>query len=304
MPGLGRSVAWCKLDDTFCDDPKLHALAAALDVPFYAVAGHLAILWSWALRHAPDGMLPPHCSEREIARIMHYGGDPQTLVKTLLQHQILEMDDESKKIHGYGERSESYNRSKQKKNWRERQTVSGPSPDRLVNVGPRGEERRREEKRGEEKDLNTLLCSSHVASPAMRLWAPPGDVAAKVISHVPEAGKELAARLLGMSKPKQIEAWLAGSEASVVAQELLKAYSWAQSVPGRRYTPRFFNTWLSNCQSHATTTHSNDQGPQGRYVPNWEESQKRLREREAEFAKIREENKIEKEKKNEQRNAD
>lgn len=67
-------MAWRKLEDTFYDSPKLNRLARHLAVNKAQAAGHLALLWSWALRHAPDGDLSKYDIE-DIEDAVSWSGE-------------------------------------------------------------------------------------------------------------------------------------------------------------------------------------------------------------------------------------
>ena len=71
-------MAWSKLEDTFQDDAKFRQLSAVLGFPkeigvergMTLAQGHVARLWSWASRHAPDGILPRRgCDEGDVERV-------------------------------------------------------------------------------------------------------------------------------------------------------------------------------------------------------------------------------------------
>lgn len=136
-------MAWCRLDDTFCDDPKWDALADALGVSPAAAAGSVALLYSWAVRHAPDGVLT-NMTARGLARVCRHDGDPKSLYVALLSHDILR-EGEVLEINGYSKRSESFMRAKQKQ--KERASLRQSHDSRTTVAKMSSTERRREEKR-------------------------------------------------------------------------------------------------------------------------------------------------------------
>lgn len=109
-------MAWCRLDDTFCDDPKWDSIAEELGCSAAEAAGSVALLYSWAVRHAPDGVLEG-VTPRGLARVCRFDGDPMRFVHALKSYEVLN-DGESLEIHGYSQRSESFHRARQKRTQR------------------------------------------------------------------------------------------------------------------------------------------------------------------------------------------
>lgn len=102
-------MAWCKLEDTFCEDPKWDLLADELDVSRSQAAGLVAFLWSWCVTHAPDGHIPR--SERTIARATQWEGDHSALLRALLKARVIDTVKEGYEVHGFAQRAESFLRA-------------------------------------------------------------------------------------------------------------------------------------------------------------------------------------------------
>jgi hypothetical protein len=158
-------MAWCRLEDTYHDDPKFRRLAVELgltdrlgaDRAAALARGFVSSLWSWAARHAPDGYLRSDgCSTTDVERICGWPTAGGRLVAGLLASGFLERSTDGQPsdliIHRFWERAESNKVAQRKRKQREQKSnVTGQSrpPDESShgNVPPRGE--RGEEKRGE-----------------------------------------------------------------------------------------------------------------------------------------------------------
>lgn len=163
-------MAYCRLEDTFVDDPKWDAIAAVSGLCRATVAGHVAFLYSWCLRHAPDG----HLGDLPKVAIMRVvGTTSETLIDALFLHGVLDTTNDGTEVHGYRRRAESYNRAKQKRKERKsktrRTTVGDASHDSRENVA------HREERRGEE--INTT------PTPSKRKRALNDDETIAVVKH-------------------------------------------------------------------------------------------------------------------------
>lgn len=104
-------MAYCRLEDTFCDDPKWDLVAEAAQIDRVTVCGHVALLWSFAIRHAPDGVLG-HVTKSYIARIS--GASDTKIADAFVRFAVIDETENGFVIHGYGKRAMSYNRAKQK----------------------------------------------------------------------------------------------------------------------------------------------------------------------------------------------
>lgn len=185
-------MAWGKLEDTFCDDEKFDELADALGISEIEAMGHTACLWSWCLRHAPDGDLSGK-SPRAIARRgAKWTGDPQQYIDAMVSVRLMDRDGDTLRLHNWMMRAESHKRATQKQRERERkrrspdsrETVARQSLDGRENVAEerRGEERRREEKREREglKPVD-LKCSDKPPPPGSN--DPPHTPTGQVLKH-------------------------------------------------------------------------------------------------------------------------
>lgn len=143
-------MAWGKLEDTFSDHPKFYRLAEALAMHVCQARGHVATLWSWAYRHAPDGDLRTF-SDADIARAAQYEGAPSDFVVCLTNVSILDKKHHGFVLHGFWERAESNKAAIRKRDSRRRghRTVPRQSQDSTVTVTAMS---RLEERRGEDKE--------------------------------------------------------------------------------------------------------------------------------------------------------
>lgn len=172
-------MAWRKLEDTFCDSPKIRRLARHLEVSRATASGHMALLWSWALRHAPDGDITKYHDD-EIEDAVGWEGPRGGFVAacvtvrliddallhdrvntaqdsfhgaTMVLHDRVKVSDSGTKrvIHNWISRGGTYAETKKKQRNRERLKMRPPdvpecpgtSPD--VPECPPLEEKRREE---------------------------------------------------------------------------------------------------------------------------------------------------------------
>lgn len=92
-------MTWIQLDTTLFTHQKIIVAAEALDLPEVHVVGHLAALWSWAMDHAGDGILP--ASSRVIARAAQYDGDAQAFVGVLVGVGLLDDRNGAYAIHDW-----------------------------------------------------------------------------------------------------------------------------------------------------------------------------------------------------------
>jgi len=126
-------MAWLKLEDTFYDHPKVRKLARRLTVNRAQAAGHLALLWSWALRHAPDGDLSQIDFE-DIEEAAQWGGAHGDFVKACFDCAFLDQNGDQIAIHNWITRGGSFAENKRKQRNRDArksqdETVPGLSRD-------------------------------------------------------------------------------------------------------------------------------------------------------------------------------
>lgn len=132
-------MAWCKLEDTFHDDPKFRRLSSEMGFdkklgPEKGAAlarGMVASLWSWAARHAPDGRLDgatPADIERICGHVSGNGALYQRLVSGGFVDETTLGAATERRIHRYWERAESHKAAIRKANSREKKIdVTGQS---------------------------------------------------------------------------------------------------------------------------------------------------------------------------------
>lgn len=150
-------MAWCKLEDTFCDEPKFRRLAKRLGVEYAQAAGHVACLWSWATRHAPDGNLVT-LTEDDIAHAAKWAGNVSEFVDTLSSEDIalLDKDGDHFEIHGFMKRAESRKAAQRQRKKRKKEGVSRaplePVTAQSRDCHDRGAEHVTRERRGEREE--------------------------------------------------------------------------------------------------------------------------------------------------------
>lgn len=177
-------MAWIKSQQALRDHPKLKKLARSLEVSIPTALGHLHMLWWWAMDYAQDGDLTPF-DALDIADAAGWEGDPERFVDAMVNcgfrgSGFLERTEDSELlIHDWdehcgdeferrakeAERLRVY-REKKKKNAGKVRTTDEPeayavrtayetstpdvrTTDEPGTYGVRGEEKRREEKRGD-----------------------------------------------------------------------------------------------------------------------------------------------------------
>lgn len=116
-------MAYLHLEDSLPDHPKLRRLARRLAIREVEAAGHLVLLWTWALRVAPDGDLGSFESE-DIAVAARWEGDPDSFLTALLNTKLLDKKGRGYVIHDFSERSGSYRAAWRKRKERERKRES------------------------------------------------------------------------------------------------------------------------------------------------------------------------------------
>lgn len=163
-------MGWGRLEDTLHDEPKFYRVANKLGISFVQVAGHMAVLWSWAHRHAPDGDLRDY-DVPDIERAAKWEGDPGSFVSVLADDRVnlLDVTDRGYVLHQFMQRAEARKEAKKKQKQRmsrdKEKPVPGQSRDSPGNVP---EERRGEEKRREEKRSNRGAPSEPTAVSRIR----------------------------------------------------------------------------------------------------------------------------------------
>ena len=121
-------MAWLKLEDTFYDHPKIRKLARQLAINRAQAAGHLALLWSWALRHAPDGDLSDIDIE-DIEDAAQWENDPGGFVAACKTCGLIDETGDQIAIHNWISRGGSFAENKRKQRNRDkRKTCDGTVP--------------------------------------------------------------------------------------------------------------------------------------------------------------------------------
>jgi len=150
-------MAWVKLDDTFYDSLKIRRLARRLGSTVNEASGLLARVWSYSVRHCPDGDLS-RLDSTDFAELFDSG--PNIRVELEVSGFLDTLDDGRVVIHNWGSRAGSYSDNARAKRYRKSRaseqrhvTVTQQARDGHVSVTPRKKERKKErEKEKQEKE--------------------------------------------------------------------------------------------------------------------------------------------------------
>jgi len=170
----GAAMAYCRLEDSFRNSRKFTRLAKALGISAPHARGLVAGLWSWAVTQAPDGDLCDHDPD-EIEAGADWGGEEGALVSAMADPRVGLLDETSSgyRLHGYLQRSESYQVAQRKA--KSRVTKSATCADNVTdtavtrpsrvdaNVTPmsQGEREKRETKEKRERDPEVATVKAH-----------------------------------------------------------------------------------------------------------------------------------------------
>ena len=146
-------MAWMRLEDAVRDHPKILEAAADLSISKVQMIGHLVLLWTWALRNAPDGDLRGR-SPRHIALVSEWAGDADAFVGVLQRCRMLDgnASDGTARVHDWMEYAAQYREAQRKANTRDSQAAenkegsSSPGMSGNVPESPRRRRRRQETK--------------------------------------------------------------------------------------------------------------------------------------------------------------
>lgn len=205
-------MPWCRLEDTFYDDLKWDQIAEASGASRVTIAGHAALLYSWCVRHAPDGVIGDQ-PQSAIMRVMHVFDDK--IFQNFVETKILVKTEDGYEVNGYAERSESYNASKRKAKSRKRRnknvtslsrdidaTVTSLSHASHVEKRERREKKEREEivvqkyrsalkeKRGIETATTMTKKSIQIARKILTLWPNDWESVIEFFLHQTSPGLE------------------------------------------------------------------------------------------------------------------
>lgn len=179
-------MSWCKLEDTFHDDPKFRRLAELLGLEkklgseraAAMCRGFVASIWSWASRHAPDGyLLLDSCSPADVERVAGWPTAGGRLFDALCSAGFIDRPaDVAPKaviLHRFWERAESHKAAIKKRNQRTRDpnnyNVSRDSPSHPAGTVPsRGEDRedRKDPEEREKRDDTMLGAKAGIIPPS------------------------------------------------------------------------------------------------------------------------------------------
>jgi hypothetical protein len=125
-------MPWVKVDVDLLDHFKTRKVADMLGILPVYVGGHLQALWSWSLKHRPDGDLT-RLDAQDIAWAAQWPGDPQPFLDALLNQQFLEQTSDGRLfIHDWLEYSGQYQQAREATRqrvaaWRERKRAERES---------------------------------------------------------------------------------------------------------------------------------------------------------------------------------
>jgi hypothetical protein len=192
-------MAWMRLEDAVRDHPKIMEAAADLSIAKVQMIGHLVLLWTWALRNAPDGDLRGR-SPRHIALVCEWTGDADAFVGVLQRCRMLDgnASDGTARVHDWMEYAAQYREAQRKANTRDAQPSedkdgsSRPGKSRTVQESPRRRRRRRETKTDPEREDRARPDAAPAAEPdasdASATEAPPRPAGGLPVAKVePEA---------------------------------------------------------------------------------------------------------------------
>ena len=98
-------MTWIKLEESFSDHPKIRKLADSLDISVATACGHMALLWVWTLRYAPDGDLCNYTAE-DVCYAARWEGDPEVFIAAVIKHRLVDKLNGNLAIHNWMERAE------------------------------------------------------------------------------------------------------------------------------------------------------------------------------------------------------
>lgn len=186
-------MAWMRLEDAVRDHPKIMEAAADLSIAKVQMIGHLVLLWTWALRNAPDGDLRGR-SPRHIALVCEWTGDADAFVGVLQRCRMLDgnASDGTARVHDWMEYAAQYREAQRKANTRDAQPSedkdgsSRPGKSRTVQESPRRRRRRRETKTDPEREDRARPDATPAVDPAA------SDAPATEVSQRPSGAPAVA----------------------------------------------------------------------------------------------------------------
>ena len=141
-------MPWIKLEDTFSGHYKLVRLSKKLGVGIPQAAGHLAILWTWALRYCPDGDVSAFGRE-EVEHYALWDGKPGKFYQSMVESRLIDITENGAEIHDWMDYAGAYiNTIKRKKKHREKRKINNLEEKRDVPVPSRETQEGHTEGRG------------------------------------------------------------------------------------------------------------------------------------------------------------
>lgn len=112
-------MSWIRLDSGVSHHPKILELADALSVSRREARGIVLALWDFCMLSAQDGHLGA-IQPRRLARVCDWDGDPYQLADALVESELLDRVGDSFKVHGWSERTGSWQEAQKKAQSRKR----------------------------------------------------------------------------------------------------------------------------------------------------------------------------------------
>ena len=114
---------WIELHDTARDHPKVIKLARDLGTKQVYALGHLASLWTWVLRMAPDGNLSSF-EDDDIEIAAQWEGEPGAFVEACVARKLLDRRGGALSVHDWEDFSGSLKAAERARNYRARKAES------------------------------------------------------------------------------------------------------------------------------------------------------------------------------------
>lgn len=124
---------WIELHDSARDHPKILKLARDLKIPKVNALGHIASLWTWALRMAPDGDLSSFDVD-DIEIGAEWNGDSGAFLAAAVERRLIDVQDGAHYLHDWEHYAQHLKAAKRKRD--ERARKRGRTPTRSQDTTP------------------------------------------------------------------------------------------------------------------------------------------------------------------------
>lgn len=192
-------MAWVESHQTLANHPKTRRLCRALGISRVQAIGHLHMLWWWALDYAPDGDLTGFPAQ-DVADGCEWEGDPHALASALESSGFMDEDNRLHDWEQYGgkfikRREQARERQQRYRDQRGRYSPSSNAEvtrDKRVSNTSTGEDKTREERRGEDKATDGAVAPVAKGKPRKRIpdsWAMTDELRRYAVEHGIPAGR-------------------------------------------------------------------------------------------------------------------